>query len=73
MATIHQVHLRIQELSKEWHNIPVSYLLLQFATEPEVIHRHLQSLLLLAFISDEHYKRGIVRLTMHGRLTIPPQ
>ncbi len=72
MATIHQVHLRIQELSKEWYNIPVNYLLQQFGDEPEMIHLHLESLLRLSFISDEHYKRGIVRLTLHGKLTTPP-
>ena len=72
MITINKVHLKIQELSKEHPYIRVDDLLREFTENRSAIICHLEQLRHLEFISADYYEKGIIRLTLHGRLTIPP-
>ena len=71
MATLQQVHLKIQEISKEYANIPIQLILGEFEPDSEIA-KHLVSLIHLAFIDFSYYKHGEIKLTETGRLANIP-
>ncbi len=73
MNTLQQVHLRIQELSKEYQiHIPVNSIVQDFDDNPEVISQHIESLSHLSFIAFTDGTRKEIILTETGKLANIP-
>ncbi|MCW3123445.1 MAG: hypothetical protein JWQ38_2937 [Flavipsychrobacter sp.] len=70
MATLQEVHNKLQELCNSDDYVPLTAFLKEFDNDAEV-KQHIRSLVQLEFI-ELHRHPDLIFLTLSGRLTIPP-
>ncbi len=71
MTPLQRLHLRIQEISKDFMYIPVHVIVKEFKQTPDIISE-IESLVHMGFIDPAFYKLGEIKLTSEGRLAIIP-
>jgi len=71
MANLVEVHIKVQELSRNFDYISVGDVAASFEDSFEDILDHLRSLTHIDYVDPYALKTGRVLLTLSGRLTIP--
>jgi hypothetical protein len=72
MTPLQRVHLKIQEISKEYSNIPVCVLVHEFGYSPHITS-HLEALVNLELICFTDIAKEHIRLTESGKLAGPSE
>ena len=69
MTPLQQVHLRIQELGREYGHIPINIIVQEFPQNPHVA-KHIEALVHLEFIYFADQEKENIILTESGKLAI---
>jgi len=72
MATLLELHLRIQQLSKEYAFIPNHIIIKEFKGDVAILGQ-IEELICMGYIDPAIYHIGEIRLTESGRLTNLPK